>query len=529
MRKTLGILSVLILMTISVSGCGKVFDVIKDDPLGNFLLATSEGTLAVATLPVTRATPKPTQDHGPFILMLDDFSDPTSGWEISSNEYGKVDYDQGGYLVEAYIQSIYNWGVAGRQYEDVRIEVDAQVLETNDNQADGYGVECRIQDNGDGYGFRISSDGSAAIMLYVDGNETPLYDWEYHSVILTSGEKNHLTAICQGNHLSLLVNDEPIAEVVDDTFSSGDIALSAITFEEEIIKVLFDDIVVQQIGNPYLYEDVEEYSLLLQNPTSLEICAVYIVPAVSEYWGLNLLPQDVTIPPGDSYTFESLAGPLVDIKAETCAMLALLETYEYDLDLASEITVREPLPLFHEPFDEIVDWPLGVVEGGLISHKNGDYYSILVSEADRLVTANSNFAARNITIHSDASLVKTGQNEMGIYGVTCRMQKDGSGILFGVRGDGMAAILQVEDGMLIPLTDWKTSEYVYAGIQANYITGQCSDSTFTMFVNGDFMGAVEDNTFPAGKVGVAVYSPAGASTQVDFDFLDVYELDDLTK
>jgi len=529
MRKTLGVLSILILMTISVSGCGKVIDVIRDDPLGDLLLATSEGTLAVATLPVARPTPKPTEDLGPFILMLDDFSDPDSGWEISSNEYGKTDYDQGGYLVEAALPSEYYWGVAGRQYEDVRIEVDAQVLETNDNLVDSFGVDCRIQDNGDGYGFRISSDGSAAIMLYADGNETRLFDWEYSSVILTGGEKNHLTAICQGNHLSLLVNDEPIAEVIDDTFTNGDIALSAISFEEKGVKVLFDDIVVQQIGNPYEYEDVGDYSLTLDNPTSYEICAVYVVGAESEYWGSNLLPSEVTISPGDTRTFEDIPGPFVDIKAESCDMLALLETYEYDLDLASTVTIREPILLLHEPFNETADWPLGAVEGGLISHRNGDYYSILVSEAEKLITTNSNFAGRNVTVHADVSLVKTGQDDMGIYGVTCRMQKDGSGILFGVRGDGMAAILQVEDGMLIPLTDWKTSEFVNAGIQANYVTGECRDSSYTLFVNGDFMGAVEDNTFPAGKVGVAVFSPAGASTQADFNFLDVYELDDLTK
>ncbi len=525
MRKTLGVLCVLILMTISVSGCGKVFDVIRDDPLGDLLLATSEGTLAVATLPVARATPKPTEDHGPFILMLDDFSDPASGWQVTSNQYGLTDYYQDGYLVEAYIKSFYNWGVAGRNYEDVRIEVDAQVLETNDKNHDGFGVDCRIQENGDGYGFRISSEGSAAIMLYYEGDETPLYDWEYNSVIHTDGEKNHFTAICQGNHLSLLVNDEPIAEVTDETFTTGDIALSAVSFEEEGVKVLFDDIVVQQIGNPYEYEDIEDYSLTLDNPTSYEICAVYIVSAESEYWGSDLLPSEVTIAPGDTRTFEDLPGPFVDIKAESCDMLALLETYEYDLDLASIVTIREPILLLHESFNAIADWPMGVVEGGLISHSNGDYYSVLVSEAEKLVTANSNYIGRNVTVHADASLVKTGQDDMGIYGVTCRIQKDGSGILFGVRGDGMAAILQVEDGTVIPLTDWKTSEYVNAGIHANYITGECRDSSYTMFVNGDFMGAVEDSRFPTGRVGVAVFSPAGASTQADFDFLDVYELD----
>ena len=58
------------------------------------------------------------------------------------------------------------------------------------------------------------------------------------------GKLNHLTAICEGNHFSFYVNDVFIAEVVDDTFASGDIALSAISFSTDPVKVLFDDIIV---------------------------------------------------------------------------------------------------------------------------------------------------------------------------------------------------------------------------------------------------------------------------------------------
>jgi len=72
------------------------------------------------------------------------------------------------------------------------------------------------------------------------------------------------------------------------------------------------------------------------------------------------------------------------------------------------------------------------------------------------------------------------------------------------------------------LTDWTPSEFIDAGVGENNIEADCLDTYFTMFVNGDYVAYVEDSRYQSGKVGVAVFSPAGASTQADFDFLDVY-------
>ncbi len=201
------------------------------------------------------ATPQPTEFLGPFILLQDDFSDPTTGWEISENDYGRSGYENGRYLVEARIEKEYFWGVAGINASDIRIEVDASVIATVQSGNDAFGVDCRIQENGDGYGFRISSDGFVSIAKYVDTQGQTLIDWIENSAVYTDGRTNHLTAICQGDHLQFLVNDINVAEVVDDTFSTGDIALSALAFEPGTIRVLFDNIIVQEIGNPYEYAD----------------------------------------------------------------------------------------------------------------------------------------------------------------------------------------------------------------------------------------------------------------------------------
>jgi hypothetical protein len=246
-------------MTVLV-GCGKAGGGSQSNPAEGMQVATlSKNAELVTAQPTTslHPTPGPTpvEGYGPFILMLDDFSDPGSGWEVSNNDYGRTAYEQGGYLVEAYQKGEYYWGVAGVDYSDIRIDVEVSILQTAANLNDGFGVDCRIQPNGDGYGFRISSDGMVAIMKYVDTQSSPLVDWFESDAVFTDGVVNTLTAVCQGTHLDFLVNGENVAESEDVTFFTGDIALSVITYEDEPVKVLFDNIVVQELGNPFDYQN----------------------------------------------------------------------------------------------------------------------------------------------------------------------------------------------------------------------------------------------------------------------------------
>lgn len=178
-------------------------------------------------------------------LLMDDFSDPQSGWEIYDGEYGTAGYADGGYQVESMIESEYMWGVAGQNFSDIQIDVDAAVRQTVEDGYDAYGVDCRLQENGDGYGFRITSDGWVTISKYVDMESSALVEWFESDAVIMGGGSNHLTAICNGNNLQFLVNGTMVADVTDDTFTSGDIALSVVGFNPGTVSVLFDNVIVQ--------------------------------------------------------------------------------------------------------------------------------------------------------------------------------------------------------------------------------------------------------------------------------------------
>jgi hypothetical protein len=187
-------------------------------------------------------TPVPSSD----IIMTDDFSDTSSGWETYSDQYGDAGYSDGGYLVKSVVKEQYMWGGRGVDLADIQVEVDATVIETVANGYDAYGIDCRLQSNGDGYGFRITSDGYIAIVLYGNGEGKTLVDWEQNDAVYTDGRANHIGAVCAGDTLQLWANGEKVAETSDSTFNSGDIALSVTGFNDGTVQVLFDNLVVKK-------------------------------------------------------------------------------------------------------------------------------------------------------------------------------------------------------------------------------------------------------------------------------------------
>jgi hypothetical protein len=520
--KTLKVITVILafIFLLSATGCSAISNLIKSDPIKEMLLATPVGTLEhMESTQMDQSTPVAASEQ---LIFSDDFSDPDSGWSIYSDEYGTTDYVNGTYQVTAIKESNYNWGVAGQTLSDVRIDVDADVIETNASMDDGFGVDCRIQENGDGYGFRIASDGFIAVELFYNDETTELVEWESNDAVFTDGRTNHLTAICNGAQLIFIVNNMQVATVSDSTFSSGDLALSAYSSEADPITVAFDNLEVRSINGVAVDTSQSNFSLEVKNPTDFEICGLFIVPSTEDFWNDNLLADGDTIVPGESKTFTSLGDSSVDIRAETCDFFTVNEAYEIDLNSTSTYKLDAPRLLLHQPFENTEGWPSGVVDGGMISNSNGEVYSISVSEAEKIVTATSNFSGQDLVLFANASLKKVGGGNMGIYGITCRMKPDGSGIFFAIRGDGMASIIAVNKGVTEQLTEWASSEYIHEGVDSNSIEAHCLGSDYTMYVNGDYVGSVEDTRYQNGKVGVAVFSPAGESTQADFDFLDVY-------
>lgn len=183
------------------------------------------------------------EDQGAQVIFQDDFSDPNSGWDDTSWEDGAVHYLDQEYHVSVYPKSWLVWSYQGQEMDDLIISVDARV-ESPTGVGD-YGVICRLVDDKNFYALEVSEDGYFSIWKEVDGESFTLYDWTFSDSI-PADRPFRIDAACVGNRLLLGVNDVLLADVTDDTFSSGRFGLIAGTLEQGNLTVAFDNYTVYQ-------------------------------------------------------------------------------------------------------------------------------------------------------------------------------------------------------------------------------------------------------------------------------------------
>jgi hypothetical protein len=186
--------------------------------------------------------------------MEDGFSDPDSGWGTDSYPAFDRGYQDGKYFFGLYESNWMAWTEAGGRLDDVVIDVEAQQAS---GAGDGhYGVLCRYAGPGEFYYFAVTGDGYYAILRIMDGDPQVLtgrgfVESEY---VATGGQINRIRAVCQGDQLSLSINQQQVANVVDDSLRSGSVGLAAGTGPSGSLRVLFDNLVVASPGR----EGVEE-------------------------------------------------------------------------------------------------------------------------------------------------------------------------------------------------------------------------------------------------------------------------------
>ena len=179
------------------------------------------------------------------ILFSDNFTNESSGWEIGDYSGGRVGYWNGAYYVTSLGDGQTMWGMANRGFDDVAIKVRSQQVSAPSNDNNDYGVMCRADGDGAGYFFLISGDGYFAILRGdADDQFDHLIDWTSSNAINQGNSANDIHATCEGNNLSLSVNGELLASVKDSRYKSGDIALTATSYETSSTEVHFDDIEV---------------------------------------------------------------------------------------------------------------------------------------------------------------------------------------------------------------------------------------------------------------------------------------------
>jgi hypothetical protein len=123
------------------------------------------------------------------------------------------------------------------------------------------------------------------------------------------------------------------------------------------------------------------------------------------------------------------------------------------------------------------------------------------------------------SIEVDARVASGAQD--GHYGVLCRYQDADGFYYFAVSADGYYAIFRRAEGSMKILTGdgsgMLSSPHIKTGHQVNHVLGVCDGDQLSMYVNGQWLATVTDDTYAQGDVGIGASSGPGGGTRIVFD------------
>lgn len=170
-------------------------------------------------------SPTPINTPTPYtkVLLKDNFSNPSSGWNKTQSPDYTLEYKKGKYHVLINKQNGGQVLWVGSKYTDMSIEVDIQQTA---GPTDGeIGVACRPNDSGGFYAFEFNQDGQYGIYKSTNWNSTALAEGTLDPNTISTASITHIEGICQGSNLTLLLNGQALLQAQDSDYTQGGLGL----------------------------------------------------------------------------------------------------------------------------------------------------------------------------------------------------------------------------------------------------------------------------------------------------------------
>nr|MBA3870821.1 hypothetical protein [Anaerolineae bacterium] len=131
----------------------------------------------------------------------------------------------------------------------------------------------------------------------------------------------------------------------------------------------------------------------------------------------------------------------------------------------------------------------------------------------------------NVVLEVDATPLSPDTNNA--FGIVCRADEsdNGDGYYFMINGDGYYSINIGTGNDIKPLVEWKTSNAIHVGIDKNSIRAVCLDDSLALYVNDKLLIETHDDTYKSGYAGLAVAAGSNGGSDVAFDNLATYKID----
>jgi hypothetical protein len=119
----------------------------------------------------------------------------------------------------------------------------------------------------------------------------------------------------------------------------------------------------------------------------------------------------------------------------------------------------------------------------------------------------------------------SGRDEAGLVIRGNQPADDWVGYLFAVTCDGRYAFRIWDGESVIKLVDFTASEYLSAGSEWEHTLGiRAEDTTFTLFIDGNQVSQLSDDTYEQGLVGVFIGAGTTAGVEGYLDSIELYDL-----
>jgi LSD1 subclass zinc finger protein len=244
-----GVGIILFFVFTNVNSVAKTVKISLTEPAVAVPIALPTAVPTATIVPPPTATPTATlfPTPAPFanIVRKDDFSMTSTGWDQLHEADYTLEYKNNSYHVVVGAQNGGQSVWVGENYTDFSVEVDV-------NQAAGpddalIGVSCRYTQGVGGYSFEFSRDGTVGIYKYTQGSPDALDESVLDPNTVNATGANHIEGVCAGSTLTLLLNDQPLMQVDDSSYTTGGAGLIVRTGGSGVagIDVLFNLFVVK--------------------------------------------------------------------------------------------------------------------------------------------------------------------------------------------------------------------------------------------------------------------------------------------
>ena len=402
--------------------------------------------------------------------FTDDFSAIDSIWQTSYDGETAGYYKAGAYHISINTDNLVVWESGDIAVTDFLAEAD--VAHYDGPLVNEGGLLFRYVDSDNFYSFMVSSDGFYVVKKQEDGEWVTLVDWEESDVAETGPQStNRLGILAEGAQLAFFINDELVAEVEDDSFAEGGIALAAGTLDEFEVDIAFDN--------------------------------------------FALWPVDVGQQPDQ---------PIIGIPGRRVPDAPTPQLEDEPLSVEERVAaIRSSDPVFSEDFSAgSGDWDSASTEETIYDFADETFY-LRVLPVDWVSYSQTDNVYADFLVEVDAT---HSVGPLAVeYGLYFRNVDGNNYYYFGISANGQFNLWKRIDGEWLELIAWTASDALETGEGAYNRIGVLADGPIlTLLANDVVLAEVEDDSLAGGAIGVFVRTYDEEDIEIAFDNFDVWEL-----